>query len=88
MDEEDYLKIKPMAIFASLFYTKVFLRSRMSCFAPIDDIKFIGAMTWYRGESKEIADALVAHSHPSSIPWTSRCPNLFRPILDVKKTTT
>ena len=28
---------------------------------------------------------LVAQSHPSSIPWTSRCPNEFRPILVVKK---
>jgi hypothetical protein len=29
--------------------------------------------------------SLVADSRPSSIPWTSRCPNEFRPILDVKK---
>lgn len=72
LDQEEYLKINPMAIFAFLFYTKVFVQSRTACFALIDDLKFIGAMTWYRGESKEIADALVAHSHPSSIPWTSR----------------
>jgi hypothetical protein len=31
-----------------------------------------------------VESTLVAHSHPSSIHWTSRCPNLFRPILDVK----
>ena len=29
--------------------------------------------------------SLVAHSHPSSIPWMSRCPYEIRPILDVKK---
>ena len=31
------------------------------------------------------ARTLIAHSHPSSIPWMSRCPYEFRPILDVKK---
>ena len=33
-----------------------------------------------------LSTSLVAHSNPSSIPWTSRCPNEFRHILDVKKT--
>ena len=59
MDEEDYFKIKPIAIFVSLFYTKVFLWSRIAGFSHIDDLVFIGAMTWYKNGCKEIADAAI-----------------------------
>jgi hypothetical protein len=48
-----------MALFVSLFYTEIFLRTRIACFASIDDLKFIGAMTWYEKECKEIAGAAI-----------------------------
>ncbi len=45
----------------------------------------IGSKMNIKQPTKLIASLSLAHSHPSSIPWTPRCPNEFRPILDVKK---
>ena len=52
-----------MANFIALFYSKLFLRSRISVFAPTDDLQFLSAMHWYKQEDMVIANAVIPSIH-------------------------
>jgi len=60
MSVEERSIVHRMVDFIALFYAKLFLRSRMSVFAPIDDFHFLSAMMWYREEDSQIANAVIA----------------------------
>jgi hypothetical protein len=49
-----------MADFISMFYAKLFLRSKISVFAPNDDYHFLAAMGWYKKKDSKIAPAVIA----------------------------
>ncbi|KAI9550672.1 hypothetical protein GHT06_013437 [Daphnia sinensis] len=49
-----------MADFIALFYAKLFLRSRISVFAPDDAFHFLASMLWYQEEDDQIATAVLA----------------------------
>lgn len=55
LDDDEYSQVKKMANFIALFYTKCFLRSRIACFAPLDDFNFLKAMIWYKEDCSDIA---------------------------------
>lgn len=48
------------AHFIALFYAELFLRSRMSVFAPNDDFHFLASMLWYQEKDDQIATAVIA----------------------------
>lgn len=48
-----------MANFIALFYTKTFLRTRIACFAPVDDFNFFKAMLWYKENCDDIANSAL-----------------------------
>ena len=56
---EERRQVNQMAVFISLFYARLFLRSRIAVFAPIDDLQFIGNMMWFREENETIANAVL-----------------------------
>ena len=60
MSPEDRRAVHRMANFISLFYAKLFLRSRIAVFAPTDDFHFLSAMEWYKEEDFQIATAVTA----------------------------
>ncbi len=49
-----------MADFIALFYANLFLRSRISVFAPNDDFHFLASMLWYQEEDDQIATTVLA----------------------------
>jgi hypothetical protein len=49
-----------MADFIALFYANLFLRSRISVFAPNDDFHFLASILWYQEEDDQIATAVLA----------------------------
>lgn len=59
LSEVEFSQVKKMANFIALFYTKTFLRSRIACFAPIDDFNFFKAMFWYKEECVDIANSAL-----------------------------
>ncbi len=48
-----------MAGFISLFYARLFLRSRIAVFAPTDDLQLIGKMMLFREQNETIANAVI-----------------------------
>ena len=60
MSSEERRIVHRMADFISLFYAKLFLRSRISVFAPNDDYHFLAAMGWYKKKDSKIAPAVIA----------------------------
>jgi hypothetical protein len=48
-----------MAVFISLFYARLFLRSRIAVFAPTDDLQLIGKMMLFREQNETIANAVI-----------------------------
>jgi hypothetical protein len=55
-----------MAKFIALFYSKLFLCSRITVFAAVDDFKFMAAMDLYQEEHSAFATAALAsvNRHP------------------------
>jgi hypothetical protein len=49
-----------MADFISMFYAKLFLRSKISVFASNDDYHFLAAMGWCKKKDSKIAPAVIA----------------------------
>ena len=59
LDSEQLSQVKEMADLIALFYTEVFLRSRIVCNAPVDDLNFFKAIIWYHKECREIASSAL-----------------------------
>lgn len=56
---EERREINQMEVFISLFYVRLFLRSRIPVFAPTDDLQLIGYIMWFREENETIANAVL-----------------------------
>lgn len=59
LDDVEYSQVKKMAHFIALFYTKTFLRTRIACFAPINDFYFFKAILWYKEDCDDIANSVL-----------------------------
>ena len=59
VDPQQRLLVRRMATFIGLFYARHFLRSRIACFAPLDDFEFYCHMVDFKEEDDEIASAVL-----------------------------
>jgi hypothetical protein len=56
---EERREINQMAVFISLFYARLFLRSRIAVFAPTDDLELIGKIMLFHEQNETIANAVI-----------------------------
>ena len=60
LDDEVRRSIHQMALFIAIYYVRYFLRTRIPCFAPLDDLKFFGDMVKFgEEEDKEVATVVL-----------------------------
>ena len=60
LDDEVRRSVHRMATFIGIYYCRYFLRTRIPCFAPLDDWKFLGDMVRFgEEEDQELATVVI-----------------------------